>query len=138
MHPLFNADIDFVVTRWEGDYRKLLADFTNALVGSDSCWLSKFEEGLPVLSFEAVVEVSSWAVRPPVFGWERGVETMAGVGGRVGVGAGRYVVYEHCLARWKMAGWTKGDKLRTMKQRQRVRGGTISVPSTRRYCSVVP
>lgn len=56
-----------------------------------------------------------WAVRPPVFGWD------------CSSGEGRYCVYERCLERWKEAGWTKGGKLRTMRQVQRGRGRTISV-----------
>ncbi|TID18779.1 hypothetical protein E6O75_ATG05900 [Venturia nashicola] len=121
VHPLLNTDIDFVVTQWEKEYRHLLDDFTNALVGSNTCWLSKFEDGAPCLGFGAVVEVSAWAVRPPVFGWD----------GSGGEGEGRYCVYEQCLLRWKGAGWTKGTRLRTMRQQQRGRGGTISLPSHR-------
>ncbi|KAE9964357.1 hypothetical protein BLS_008434 [Venturia inaequalis] len=120
VHSLLNTDIDFVVKQWEKQYHTLLDEFTNALTGSDSCWLSKFEAA-PSLSFEAVIEVAAWAVRVPVFGWD------------TSSGQGRYCVYESSLARWKEAGWTKGTRLRTMRQVQRRRGGTVSLPSQNVY-----
>lgn len=111
VNKLFNEDIAYVVKQWEKEYHQLLNDFSNALIGTNTCWLSKFDAS-PTLSFLAVIQHSTVAVRPPVFGWDRPVE--------------RYVVYEDAAARWKKAGWAKGTKLRTMKQGQRSRGGTIS------------
>ncbi|QDS77447.1 hypothetical protein FKW77_006847 [Venturia effusa] len=114
VHSLLNTDIDFVIKQWQTGYRMLLDDITSALVGSGSCWLSKFDAA-PVLSVDAVVvEFSGVAVRPPVFGWD--------------ASSGRYCVYEGSVARWEKAGWMKGSKLRTMKQVQRGRGRTISFP----------
>lgn len=110
VNKLFKEDIAYVVKQSEKEYYHLLNDFSNALIGTNTCWLSKFDAS-PTLSFLAVIQHSTVAVRPPVFGWDRPVE--------------RYVVYGDAATRWKKAGWAKGTKLRTMKQGQRSRGGTI-------------